>query len=311
MDIHNNRMPKFAVLLAAYNGMSFITQQIDTILSQINVDVHLFISVDKSSDGTEAFLMEWARVDHRITLLPAGGRFGGAAKNFYRLFRDVDFTEYDYVSLSDQDDIWAPSKLWRAHISMLEKDALGYSSNASAFWPSGKILHLNKAQQQRSWDYMFEAAGPGCTYVLQKRLAKTFQDIVLEQGESLSNIEYHDWLIYAFARANNISWAIDSCSSILYRQHANNQIGANTGLRSVIKRFVKMIGGHGFAQSILIVNAINISSASFVMRGLFNGRRGYMYLAFHARQCRRKRLDQIYFFILCFLFAIINPSLKK
>lgn len=54
---------------------------------------------------------------------------------------------------------------------MTETNVVGYSSNVTAFWPANKRKLVSKAQPQRTSDFMFEAAGPGCTYLLQGSLA--------------------------------------------------------------------------------------------------------------------------------------------
>lgn len=299
---------KFAVLLAAFNGMSFLSEQIYSILRQEAVNVHIFISVDRSTDGTESYLTDWARSESRLTVLPLGQRFGGAGPNFYRLLRDVEILGFDYLSFADQDDIWHPEKLWKAHCLMSKQRASGYSSNVTAFWPSGKTRFVNKAQLQRSLDFMFEAAGPGCTYVLSASLAVPLQQLVRSAGARLLLIGYHDWLIYAFARANNYSWVIDSWSSMQYRQHGNNQIGVNSGWRSYWHRVRKVLSGHGFEQSLLIADLVHASSTPVVKNGLEGGRLGYLWLALRANQCRRRRLDRLWFFILCMVFAIAKPA---
>jgi rhamnosyltransferase len=287
--------------------MAYISDQIESILLQKNVDFHIFVSVDQSSDGTEDFLAGWALSEKRITLLPFGQRFGGAGPNFYRLLREVDISGFDFFSFSDQDDIWHPEKLWRAHCLMTKRNALGYSSNVTAFWPSGKTQLVNKAQPQQSLDFMFEAAGPGCTYVLQNSLALSLQKMVRGADDSLLRIGYHDWLIYAFARTNNYPWIIDDWSSMQYRQHANNQIGVNAGWHSYWLRVQKMLSGHGFEKSLLIADLVHASSTPVVQHGLRGGRIGYLWLALRANHCRRKRLDQLWFFILCILFAMVKP----
>ena len=294
--------------MAAYNGILYIEDQINSILLQRNVNVQIFISVDRSTDGTESRLADWARSEKRLTLLPFGQYFGSAGPNFYRLLREVDLVGFDYVSFADQDDIWHPDKLWRAHCFMLENVAVGYSSNVTAFWPSGKERIVNKAQPQKSLDFMFEAAGPGCTYVLQMCLALSLQQLIRGADERLLFVRYHDWLIYVFARVNNYSWVIDDWSSMQYRQHANNQIGVNSGWRSYWLRVRKMLNGHGFEQSLLIANLVRASSTPVVQKGLLGGRLGFLWLALRANQCRRKRLDQLWFFILCILFAIAKPT---
>ena len=50
--LSNSKVPKCVVLMAAYNGIPFISEQIDSILSQAEVDVRLFVRDDGSSDGT-------------------------------------------------------------------------------------------------------------------------------------------------------------------------------------------------------------------------------------------------------------------
>lgn len=82
--------PKIAVLLAAYNGMQWIEEQVASILGQQAVDVTIHISVDLSDDGTEEWCEELAAANGRVILLARAGRFGGAARNFFRLIRDVD-----------------------------------------------------------------------------------------------------------------------------------------------------------------------------------------------------------------------------
>jgi rhamnosyltransferase len=307
-DQSNGCFPRFAVCLAAYNGMAYIVEQIESILLQKNVAVQIFISVDQSTDGTEDYLTEWALSESRLTLLTFGQRFGGAGPNFYRLLREVDLTGFEYLSLSDQDDLWHPEKLWRAHSLMTAQNAAGYSSNFTAFWPAGRLRLVNKAWPQRTWDFLFESAGPGCTYVLHSSLAIPLQKLVRNANKRLLSVDYHDWLAYAFARSHNFPWVIDSWSSMQYRQHAHNQIGVNAGWRSFWLRVRKILNGYGFEQSLLIADLVQASSLPVVQQGLRSGRSGYLWLALRATQCRRKRIDQLWFFISCVLLAMIKPA---
>jgi rhamnosyltransferase len=301
--------PRFAIFLAAYNGMHYIEDQISTILHQKFVNIQIFISVDKSVDGTEIFLKKLAFAEKRIVLLPFDERFGSAALNFYRLIREVKLHDFDYLSFADQDDLWHPEKLWRAHCLMRKKNALGYSSNVTAFWPNGFKKQANKAQPPLNLDFMFESAGPGCTYVLHKELAIKLQQMVIQSGNNINLVQYHDWLIYAFARARKIKWVIDQWSSLNYRQHQYNQIGLNFGFRSFWMRAKKILSGHGFEQALLISDLVDFSFSPVVQKGLLGGRFGYIWLAFHANQCRRRRLDRLWFFIACFIFFITNKKL--
>lgn len=300
-------IPRIAVILAAYKGMDYISMQIESLLRQVDVNLEIFISVDQSSDDTNDFVSAWALNEPRLTLLSYGQRYGGAGQNFYRLLKDVELSAFDYLSFSDQDDIWHPGKLCRAHSLMTERCALGYSSNFTAFWPNGDELFVNKSSPQREFDFLFESAGPGCTYVLHRSLALQLQEFIRNSDATLLQVDYHDWLTYAFARAHGFPWVIDSWSSIQYRQHAHNQIGVNSGWRSFLLRAKKILNGYGFEQSLLIANLVHASSLPIIQRGLLGGRLGYLRLALHANQCRRKRTDQLWFFMSCVLLALFKP----
>ena len=170
--------PTVAVCLAAFNGVRWLAEQLDSILLQRDVEVTVFVSVDASTDGTEQWFDVRATENAQIIVLPHGEHFGGASRNFFRILRDVDFTGFDYVCFADQDDIWLTGKLLRAHQILTKTGAAAYSSNVVAFWCSGRKVLVEKSQPQRQWDYLFEAAGPGCTYVLDSALAIELQNFV-------------------------------------------------------------------------------------------------------------------------------------
>ena len=115
-----------AVLLAAFNGEDWIEEQIESILNQKNIDVHIYVSLDISSDSTIEILNKIIEKDKRVVLLPYGEKFGNAAKNFYRLIKDVDFSNYDFISFSDQDDIWKEHKLINSCKAIREKNCDGF-----------------------------------------------------------------------------------------------------------------------------------------------------------------------------------------
>jgi len=299
--------PNFVVCLAAYNGAQYIEEQINSILHQVNVDLTLVVSIDQSSDATETVVLEIAKNNRKIIILPLGEAFGGAGPNFYRLIRDIDVSKFDYLSFADQDDIWYPDKLSRAHKMMEKNNALGYSSGFVAFWPSGRKLAVNKAYPQRSYDYLFESAGPGCTYVIAQSLAESIKELIENADSSLLHIEFHDWLIYAYARYKGFRWVIDPLPSLKYRQHDSNQLGVNAGWRPFWLRVNKVLSGYGFAQSLLIANLIGASTTSVVQKGLLGGWRGYLRLSLRSRQCRRRESDQVMFFVSCLVLAIIHP----
>lgn len=300
--------PKFVVLLASFNGVPYLGEQLDSILGQTNVFVSVIVSIDRSIDGTEEWVDQRARMDKRITVLPHGMQFGGAAPNFFRLLREIDFSEYDYVSFSDQDDIWLPNKLFRAHEILLKTNSDAYSSDVVAFWPNGQRILVKKSQPQVRWDFLFESAGPGCTFVMRSRFAKSVQFFIKANFTKMEQVGkgQHDWFIYAFARANGYRWVIDEYAGMLYRQHNKNQVGVNSGWAAFFYRTRKVLSGWGLSQSLLIAKLIGLNNEPFVTRWSQGSRGGMLFLALQARQCRRRMKDQLIFAIACVILSVVG-----
>ena len=229
-------IPRVAVLLAAYNGMQWIEQQLNSIFQQHGVSSMIFISVDRSTDDTLVFCERLALRHPSVVVLKYGEHFGGAARNFFRILNEVDISEFDYVCFSDQDDIWLPDKLSRAHEIISRTEADAYSGNVLAFWSDGRQHLIEKSQRQVRWDFLFEAAGPGCTYVMRRDLAFAIQGLLKRRWIDIQQVGLHDWFFYAYARANGYRWVIDSYAGMLYRQHGSNQVGVNKGWQASLHR---------------------------------------------------------------------------
>ncbi|MFW2352973.1 glycosyltransferase [Aliarcobacter butzleri] len=293
---------RVAVLLASYNGTKYIKEQVDSILNQKEVDATIFVSDDLSTDGTLEYLQDIYKNEKKLVYLDSHDKFGGAAKNFFRLIKDVDFSNFDYVSLADQDDIWYEDKLIRAIEMIEEKHLDAYSSNVLAFWEDGKEMILEKAQIQVKYDYLFEAAGPGCTYVLTKILASHIKDFLVQNWKDTNNIELHDWLIYAYSRENNYIWYIDEKPSMRYRQHTSNQVGANDGLNAKIKRLKKVFSSWYRNETKKIIKVLKIEDKYKISKYILN--KTYLnnlLLLKDSFKFRRKFSEKIFLTILIFI----------
>ncbi len=294
-------LPTVAVLLAAYNGIEWIEEQVNSILEQSDVGVSLFISVDLSSDGTYKWCKHLEDANPNVIVLEYGERFGGAAKNFFRLIKDVNFSAFDYVSFADQDDIWCLDKLSHGINKMEIANAEAYSASVIAFWDDGREKLIDKSQPQRELDYLFEAAGPGCTYIFTNKAASLIKSYLNDFPE-LNDFWLHDWLSYATLRHNHYKWVIDSEPKMKYRQHNANQVGANTSLKGLIYRIKYILSGQVFKSIALLVNTLGISSVKL------SSRLDVLKLAFKARQLRRRSVDQALAFIALILYGIKGPE---
>ena len=77
------QQPRVLVLLAAFNGTAFLPAQMASILGQQAVDVQVVLSIDRSTDGTEAWAAQLAQHDARVTVLPGGASLWRRGAQFF------------------------------------------------------------------------------------------------------------------------------------------------------------------------------------------------------------------------------------
>lgn len=293
-------LPRVTVLLATYNGLRWLPEQLDSILDQTGVTVEVLVSDDGSTDGTAAWLAERAETEPRLTVLPPVAPTGRAADNFYRLLREVDLDGRELIALSDQDDVWLPGKLL-SQVELVRGGADGVSSDVVSVHDDGTRTLIRKSYPQRRFDYLFEGPGPGCSFLLSQRLTASIQELLRDQAGLASAASFHDWLIYAVCRARGWTWKIMDTPTLDYRQHSANSFGANTGVRSAKHRLglVKQ-GWHREEAARLARLAREVADPSRAAELERLGRlleahdlRSRVWLVRHALQMRRRRRDQV------------------
>lgn len=262
---HSEALPHVQILLATHNGISWIDEQLKSLLNQTQVQVSILVSDDASTDGTYEWLLQAAQIHQQLTILPRTIAHGSAGKNFYYLLNRADFDAADYIAFSDQDDIWDADKLCR-HIEIARQVcAEAVSSSVLAFWPDGREILLNKSQPQRDYDYLFESAGPGCTFLMSIRLAHQVRSVLQDAQSPARDVTLHDWLCYAVARSLGYTWVIDPQSSLQYRQHGNNVIGANVSIKAKWAR-LKKIRDKWYRQQ--VINVARIAYANSLRKDI-------------------------------------------
>ena len=287
------------VLLATYNGARFLDQQIDSIMNQRGVAVSLLCRDDQSSDETLPRLHEIKeRYQEAIDCISDNFRMGAAAPSFLTLLQQSDLEKYDYVAFADQDDIWLPDKLAAAVHTLNTQDADGYASDLIAFDDAtGREWLLKKSYSQVALDYIFQSASAGCTYVLSQRAAK----LVVEQvsGTDISHFKQksHDWLIYAICRSHGLRWFIDRAAHIRYRQHDQNQYGAQRGLAGLGAKMKLMRSG--WYRNEILENSAFLSKADSKAQKIIARLQRYtladrLWLVANCLKFRRKRMEAVF-----------------
>lgn len=240
-------MKKILILVSTYNGEKYIEQQLNSLLEQEGVNIHVIVRDDGSEDDTVEKLKKMS--DSRITCLYEQNI--GASKSFFELIKKAS-PEYDYYAFCDQDDVWLKDKL-KIAINHLND----FENNKPSLYYSGQILtdenlnvineHYLDTQKSVQANWIFNQMA-GCTAVFNKKLLEILKKHIP------NNIRYHDAWCYKVCVAFEGNVFVDKKGYILYRQHGNNVIGMNTGIKGKIdraKRYVFTYNCSTFAIEIL------------------------------------------------------------
>lgn len=236
-------MEKVCVLLSTYNGEQYLNEQIESIMTQKDVDVTILVRDDGSSDNTCDMIDKWA--DSKDNIYKLEEKYGnniGVTASFMHLLKEAlnIFPDIDYFFFADQDDVWLRRKCERAVSKIKELDS------EKALYFSRKILvdsDLNRLKKKDIivwhndfFDFFDRSNASGCTMCLTRQYALQILDSKLDALNVL-----HDAYIYRAALSESIPIVFDNIGTILYRQHDKNVVGAQkrnylNGIKKVLSK---------------------------------------------------------------------------
>lgn len=220
----------YDVVLATYNGELYLEEQLRSIENQSLSPAHVYIADDGSTDYTKIIISKWTKsTTIPTTYLPPLKHRLGSIRNFERL---LSISKSNYVMLSDQDDLWHSDKAINliSSIRILEShygsnipllafsdlqvvDSSGHVISSSFF----RYQHLNPFNSD--WNLIgLQNIVPGCSCVVNRKciqLSLPFPDEVV----------MHDWWLALVASFSGKTIYYQR-STINYRQHINNVVGA-------------------------------------------------------------------------------------
>lgn len=228
---------KIQVLLSSYNGEKYIGEQLDSILKQKEVAVHINVRDDGSKDETKKVLEEYKKA-HSGKIDVEYGENIGFAKSFYSLAENSG--EYKYFAFSDQDDVWLPDKIIVGVLS-IDGDSEApemYFCNCSLVDSSLNLLGIaydNTVKMPlEKHQRILENLATGCTIVFNRAARDMFIKANPEK------IEYHDlWMYVICSYFGKVIY--DSTPHILYRQHQGNVIGSKPDIVKLWRGRIKQL----------------------------------------------------------------------
>lgn len=251
-------METVQILMSTYNGERYIREQIDSFLQQTYPAVKILVRDDGSSDGTIAILEEYARKYENITYYK--GENLGVIQSFLQLLKDSDDSA-KYYAFSDQDDVWLPEKVEKA-VEMLENNKetnqpLLYCSDVYVTDEDLNVIKKDEKKARPSFgNALVQNICTGCTAVMNHVL----RDII-NQTKPV-NIVMHDWWFYLTASLHG-DVIYDYNPYMYYRQHGNNEWGAKTRKKDILKYRLKQLRkkrGYIYRQNEEIFKAYEITN---------------------------------------------------
>lgn len=247
---------KVAILLCTYNGSRFLGEQLESFVKQTHENWVVYASDDGSSDDTLLLLNKYQQMLGKDRLILLSGPREGFARNFLSLVKNRSIIA-DYFAFSDQDDIWFEDKLERS----IAKVAAPHDIPA-LYCSRTRLISADK--QVQGFSPLFSAAPDFANALVQSIAGANTMLINVQARELLAQtpddavIVAHDWLTYLLVTGCGGTVFYDSQPTLDYRQHSENLIGANNGVRDRLVRLAKMWTGRfseWSTQNLLILNS--------------------------------------------------------
>jgi rhamnosyltransferase len=281
-------MINIAILIATHNGEKFIAEQLATIKGQVDVTTTIFFSDDCSSDNSRQIALGADCTD----LNPDNLEFGSATKNFAHLICSFNsYSSFDYVCLSDQDDIWLPDKLISATMKMRSNNCSAYSGSYYLFEQNkNSCKYINKWSGNLLTDIFFCSPGPGFTYVFDVSTFIFLREFLIDKHEDFSNLRWHDWGISVILRSFGYKWYIDSQPYALYRIHESNDTGQLNNFKQFTIRIEFLFSGKFRHEILKLTRLVNNKFLENIINkfGFFER----VYIILNINKFRKKFLDR-------------------
>lgn len=219
MGSTENNTPTVAVVVATYNGATYLPWQLESIIQQTHKPSQIIIVDDASSDDTVVIAQAFAAAHSEVMVVQNETRLG-YIKNFEK---GMLLANANYVALSDQDDIWVPHKLEKL-LASIGDQVLAYS-DSELIDANGHLLHqkMSSIKNQPAYHtpimYAVGAWAPGHAMLFKKEL--------IDKAVPFPTLVTHDfWLGFVATCYSTMVYVNEPL--VHYRQHTQNAIGADT-----------------------------------------------------------------------------------
>lgn len=185
----SNEPLKISIAMATYNGGKYLQEQLDSLLNQTRLPDELVITDDCSTDDTlEIIKAIQKETPFRIILIENKARLG-FVQNFSKA---ISLCSGDLIFMSDQDDVWLPSKIERVvEIANERPDIQVYINDALITFEDLSTASGSMIERQLSEGLSLDThLTNGCQTAVRKRFASMMMPV--PEFCSAHDIWFHD-----------------------------------------------------------------------------------------------------------------------
>lgn len=235
--------PRVAILMGTFQGARFLPSQLDSIETQTCSDWALWVSDDRSSDGTAAILETYRAKWDADRLHIRCGPAQGFRANFLSLACDPAI-HADYFAFADQDDLWDADKLavavrWLESVPK-ELPALYCARTRLIDEMSGAIGLSPLFPRPPAFENAIVQSIAGGNTMVFNAAARA---LLVEAGADVI-VQTHDWWAYILVTGCGGVVNYDAAPRVGYRQHGRNLVGSNASWWGRFRRARRILIGH-------------------------------------------------------------------
>jgi glycosyltransferase involved in cell wall biosynthesis len=226
-----NMTPRISIAMCTYNGARFVREQLDSIAQQTLLPDELVICDDGSQDETVAICRDFAASAPFSVRIYENQANLGVTKNFEKA---IGLCTGDWIALCDQDDVWCPPKLQRIDETFKRFPDLG-AVFTDAELVDEALRPMNLLLWNKSTTFFPESGrrrvrkGELLDVLLRHNVVtgatmafmSGFRDMVIPVPTGWDHDNWIAIIVAVFGRVGMVERPL-----IKYRQHTDNQIGA-------------------------------------------------------------------------------------
>lgn len=174
-------MPFVSIITPCYNSSEYISNTINSVVSQTYQDWELIIIDDCSQDNSVEIISQWCEKDNRIHLIQLNENSGAAvARN-----KGIEFASGRYIAFLDGDDRWLSNKLEK-QLKFMQDNEYAFTFTAyNKVNPEGDCLGELGVPKRLRYNDLLKKCEIGCLTAIYdtQKLGKIYMPLIRKRQD--------------------------------------------------------------------------------------------------------------------------------